>query len=89
MTMQRMKIEKLKRKSSGKTPCLKEPYQAPGNPAEERAARVGPGLRPHERDPHRGGGDLVLTDRDPGAAQARVPQAEAAEDRDQSPIADQ
>ncbi len=30
--MQRMKIEKLKRKSSGKTPCLKEPYQAPAMP---------------------------------------------------------
>ena len=32
MTMQRMKIEKLKRKSSGKTPCLNEPYQAPATP---------------------------------------------------------
>ena len=53
-----------------------------GDAAEERAARVRPGLRPHQRDPHRGGRDLVLPDRDPRAAEPRVAEPDAGEDRD-------
>src|SRR5262249_44233223 len=40
-------------------------------------------LRLHQRYAHGRGGDLVLADGDPGAAEPRVPQANAAEDRDQ------
>ena len=54
-----------------------------GDAAEERADRVRPGLRAHQRDAHRGGGSLVLADRDPGPAEPRVAQPDAAEDRDQ------
>src|SRR4029450_4815524 len=38
MTMQRMKIEKLKGKRSGKTPCLNDPYQAPARPPKNAPA---------------------------------------------------
>ena len=48
--------------------------------AEERADRVRPGLRPHQRDAHRRGGRLVLADRDPRAPEPRVAQPDAAED---------
>ena len=54
-----------------------------GDAAEERAARVRPRLRPHQRDSHRRGRGLVLADRDPGAAEARVLQPQRAEDREQ------
>src|SRR5512132_729941 len=53
---------------------------SPGGPAEEGADRVGPRLRPHQRDAHRPGRRLVLADRDPGAAQTRVSKADRAED---------
>ena len=54
-----------------------------GDAAEEGAARVGPRLRPHQRDPHRRSGHLVLADRDPRPAEPRVAKADGAEDRDQ------
>ena len=53
-----------------------------GDPAEERPARVGPGLGPHQRNAHRRGGRLVLADRDPGPPEPRVAQADRAEDGD-------
>src|SRR5262249_16825590 len=43
-----------------------------GDAAEEGAARVGPRLRAHQRDAHRGCRRLVLADRDPRPAQPRV-----------------
>ena len=55
----------------------------PRDPAEERPERVRPGLRPHQRDPHRGGRRLVLADRDPGAPETRVAQPHGAEDREE------
>src|SRR3569833_827443 len=54
-----------------------------GDAAEERARRIGPGLRPHQRNAHRRGGGLVLADRDPRAAEPRVAQPHRAEDREQ------
>ena len=53
-----------------------------GDAAEEGAAGVGPGLRPHQRDAHRGGGRLVLADRDPRPPEPRVAQPQRAEDRE-------
>ena len=50
--------------------------------AEERAAGVRPGLRPHQRNAHRRGGDLVLADRDPGTSEPRVAQTDRAEHRE-------
>src|SRR6266702_2643921 len=47
--------------------------------AEERSGRVRPRLRPHQRHAHRGGGRLVLPDRDPRTSDPRVTQASAAE----------
>ena len=78
-----MKIEKLKRKSSGKTPCLEGAVPGSGDAAEEGAAGVGPRLRSHQRDAHRGCRHLVLANGDPRAAEPRVAQPDAAEDRDQ------
>src|SRR2546423_5638737 len=49
--------------------------------AEEGAGRVRPRLRAHERHAHRGGGGLVLADRDPRAAEGRVAQPPGAEGR--------
>ncbi len=51
--------------------------------AEERTGGIRPGLRPHQRYAHRRSGDLVLADRDPGAAEARVAQPDRAEDREE------
>ena len=78
--MQRMKTEMLKKKSPGNVALLNDGVVRAGDAAEERAARVGPGLRPHQRDAHRGRGRLVLADRDPGPAEPRVPQPQRAED---------
>ena len=51
------------------------------NAAEERAGRIRPRLRAHQRHAHRRGGGLVLADRDPGAPDPRVAQPRAAERR--------
>src|SRR6266508_2447021 len=51
-----------------------------GDSAEEGADRVGPGLRPHQRDAHGAGRGLVFTNRDPGAAESRVAKPQRAED---------
>src|SRR5581483_7594080 len=53
-----------------------------GDAAEERARRVRPGLRAHQRHAHRRSGGLVLANRDPRAADARVPQPCADDDRE-------
>src|SRR5207302_10235355 len=52
-----------------------------GDAAEERTSRIRPRLRTHERNAHRGGGHLVLANRDPRATEPRVAQTRAAEDR--------
>src|SRR4051794_16294792 len=57
--------------------------ERPCDTTEERAGRVRPRLRPHERDAHCRSGGLVLADRDPRAAEPRVAQPHRAEDRDQ------
>ena len=54
-----------------------------GDTAEERADRVRPGLRAHQRDAHRGGGGLVLADRDPGATEPRALEPPTAEHREE------
>ena len=51
-----------------------------GDTAEERADRVRPRLRPHQRHAHRRGRRLVLADRDPRPPEPRVAEADAAED---------
>ena len=83
ITMQRMKTEMLKKKSPGNVALLNDRVVRAGDAAEERAARVRPGLRPHQRDAHRGRGGLVLADRDPRAAEPRVLQPQRAEHREQ------
>ena len=80
--MQRMNTEMLKKKSSLVTLSLAERVVRARDAAEEGAARIGPGLRPHQRDAHRGSGGLVLADRDPGATEPRVPQPQRAEHGD-------
>ena len=83
ITMQRMNTEMLKKKSPGNVAALEDRVVGAGDAAEERAGRVRPRLRPHQRHAHRGGGGLVLADRDPGAAEPRVAQPQRAEDREQ------
>src|SRR5215210_4769718 len=51
--------------------------------AEDSPEGVGPELRRHRVDAHRGGGGLVLAHRDPGPPQPRVPEAYVDVDRDQ------
>ena len=75
--MQRMNTEMLKKKSPGNVALLNDRVVRAGDAAEERAARVGPRLRAHQRDAHRRGRGLVLADRDPRAAEARVTAAAA------------
>ena len=69
-----MKTEIWKKKSSGNAPLLYERVEGAGDAAEERARRIRPRLRAHERHAHRRGGGLVLANRDPGATDARVAQ---------------
>ena len=83
----------LKKKSPGNVALLKRRVVRAGDAAEERAARVRPRLRPHQRHAHRGGRGLVLADRDPGAAEPRELQPERAEDgeeqqHDRGPVED-
>ena len=83
MTMQRTKIEMLEVEVVRERAALVARVVRAGDAAEERADRVRPRLRAHQRHAHRRGGDLVLADRDPRAAEARVAHARATEDRDQ------
>ncbi len=68
---------------AGERRALEDGVVRAGDAAEERAARVRPRLRPHQRDAHRRRGGLVLADRDPGAAEPRVLQPQRAEDREE------
>ena len=52
-------------------------------PPNAAPVRVGQQLRLDERDAHRTRRDLVLAQRDPGAAEPRVAQAEVHEQHDQ------
>ncbi len=54
-----------------------------GHAAHRRAERVGEELHAHGRDAHADRGDLVLADRDPRPADARVAQPEVDEQHDQ------
>src|SRR5215204_6548545 len=53
---------------SGERRALEARVVGARDPAEERAGRVRPRLRAHQRDAHRRGGGLVLANRDPGSA---------------------
>ena len=63
--------------------ALEARVEGAGNAPEERAEVVSPRLRAHQRDTHRGGRSLVLTDRDPSAAEPGLPQSDAAENGDE------
>src|SRR6185436_7663858 len=70
--------------------CL-ERDQAAGSTPEERADEVGQRLEAHERNAHRGGRVLVLANRYPGTAEARVAQEQRrrygdAEQRERRPV---
>ena len=67
----------------GERAALEARVVGAGDAAEERPGRVRPGLRPHQRHAHRGRGGLVLADRDPRAAEARVAKPHRAEDREE------
>ena len=77
------KIENENSNWSALTVLKNEPRNVPAMPPQRRADRVGEQLHAHGRDAHRDGGDLVLADRDPRPADARVAQPEVDEQDDQ------
>src|SRR5438874_12619054 len=62
----------LEEEVAGERVALERRVVRPRDPAEERATRIRPRLRPHQGDAHRRGRRLVLTDRDPGVPEPRI-----------------
>ena len=74
-------IDSVSVNDSGDTKPWNAANIAPDDAAERRAHRERQQLDVAGVDAHRLGGDLVFADRHPGAAQARVLQADRHEDR--------
>src|SRR5215212_6056937 len=73
----------VEREGVGEDVLYERPVEGARDAPEDRTKGVGPELRRHRVDAHRGGGGLVLAHRDPSPPKPRVPEAYVDVDRDQ------